>query len=41
MDSSFKIMDNGFSVGVHQSLSSDAINYVTTKIKEFIDMRIK
>ena len=35
------IMDNGFSVGVHQSLSSDAINYVTTKIKEFIDMRIK
>ena len=35
------IMDNGFSVGVHQSLSSDAINYVTGKIKEFINMRTK
>jgi len=35
------IMDNGFSVGVHQSLSDDAINYVTGKIKEFISMRKK
>ena len=35
------IMDNGFSVGVHQSLTNDAIYYVTGKIKEFINKRIK
>jgi CDP-6-deoxy-D-xylo-4-hexulose-3-dehydrase len=41
LNNSDHIMDNGFSVGVHQSLSGDAINYVTGKIKEFISLRVK
>ena len=41
LNNSDYIMDNGFSVGVHQSLSSDAIYYVTGKIKEFIKLREK
>jgi len=41
LNNSDHIMDNGFSVGVHQSLSGDAINYVTGKIKEFITLRVK
>ena len=35
------IMDYGFSVGVHQSLSDDSINYVVDKIIEFINLRTK
>ncbi len=35
------IMDNGFSVGVHQSLTDDAICYVTGKIKEFVKNKVK
>ena len=41
LNNSDHIMDNGFSVGVHQSLSNDAIYYVTGKIKEFVNSRVK
>tara|TARA_A100001011_G_scaffold36850_1_gene35015 strand:- start:848 stop:2119 length:1272 start_codon:yes stop_codon:yes gene_type:complete len=39
LSNSDHIMDNGFSVGVHQSLSDDAINYVVDNIKKFISKR--
>lgn len=35
------IMDNGFSVGVHQSLTDDAIYYVADKIKEFVKDKVR
>ena len=41
LDNSDYIMDNGFSVGVHQSLSDDAINYVSDKVKDFIKDNVK
>ena len=34
-------MDNGFSVGVHQSLTDDAIYYVADKIKEFVKDKVR
>ena len=35
------IMDNGFSVGVHQSLTDSAIDYVICKINDFVSEKTK
>ena len=34
-------MDNGFSVGVHQSLTDNAIDYVICKINDFVGEKTK